>query len=101
MRGLAITLPPILTLFILFWILHGINDVIVQPISWAVRYGIAQAVVQQQTRPTAELVKPHGLPALPARERQYLVSQEHRQTLLDRLGRATPETRERDGGRSR
>ncbi len=94
MRGLAITLPPVVTLFILFWILHGINDFIVQPISWAVRYGIAQAVVQQQSRPTAELVRPDGLPALPSRERQYLVSQEHRKILLDRIRRATPEMRE-------
>lgn len=95
LRGLAITLPPILTLVILFWILHGINDFVVQPISWSVRFCIAQAVVQQQTRPAAELVKPDGLPALPFRERQYLVSSEHRKVLRDQLDQATPETRER------
>ena len=94
LRGLAITLPPILTLVILFWILHGINDFIVQPISWSVRYCIAEAVVQQQALPTAELVRPDGLPALPFRERQYLVSKEHRKVLLEQLGRAPRETRE-------
>ena len=94
LRGLAITLPPIVTLFILFWILHGINDFIVQPISWAVRYGIAQAVVQQQTRPSAELMKPDGLPLLAFRERSHLVSSEHRKILLEELTNATPETRE-------
>lgn len=94
LRGLAITLPPIVTLFILFWILHGINDFIVQPISWAVRSCIAQAVVQQQTRPSSELVKPDGLPSLPFRERQYLVANEHRKVLLEELQHATPETRE-------
>ena len=85
-----------MTLFILFWILHGINDFIVQPISWTVRYGIAQAVVQQQTRPSNELVKPDGLPSLPFRERQYLVSNEPRKLLLEQLNQATPETRERE-----
>lgn len=96
LRGLAITLPPILTLFILFAILHGINDFIVQPISWAVRSCIAQAVVQQQTRTSAELVKPDGLPSLPFRERQYLVSNDQRRILLEQLGHATAETRERE-----
>jgi uncharacterized membrane protein len=71
-----------------------VNDFIVQPISWAVRSCIAQAVVQQQTRPTAELVKPVGLPALPYRERQYLVSNEQRKALLEQFDSATPETRE-------
>lgn len=96
LRGLAITLPPILTLVILFWILHGINDFVVQPISWSVRYCIAQAVVQQQTLPAEKLVRPDGLPALPFRERQYLVSSEDRKVLLDRLERTKPETKERD-----
>ena len=96
LRGLAISLPPILTLVILIWILHGINDFIVQPISWAVRSCIAQAVVPQQTRPTSELVKPEGLPSLPFRERQYLVSKDERKVLLEQLDRAAPETRERE-----
>lgn len=102
LRGLTISLPPILTLLILFWILHGINDFIVQPISWAVRSCIAQAVVPQQTRPTAELVKPDGLPSLPSfrerqnRKRQYLVSVEERKALLQQLDQATLETRMRE-----
>lgn len=96
LRGLAISLPPILTLLILFWILHGINDFIVQPISWAVRSCIAQAVVPQQTRPVSELVKPEGLPSLPFRERQYLVAPDERKALLEHLQLATPETRERE-----
>ena len=102
LRGLTISLPPILTLLILFWILHGINDFIVQPISWAVRSCIAQAVVPQQTRPIAELVKPDGLPPLPSfrerqnRQRQYLVSIEERKVLLHQLDQATLETRVRE-----
>ena len=102
LRGLTISLPPILTLLILFWILHGINDFIVQPISWAVRSCIAQAVVPQQTRPIAELVKPDGLPPLPTfrerqnRQRQYLVSIEERKALLHQLDQATLETRVRE-----
>lgn len=96
LRGLAISLPPILTLVILFWILHGIYVFVVQPISWGVRSCIAQAVVQQQTRPSKELVKPVGLPSLPFRERQYLVSETQRKALLEQLEKATPETRDRE-----
>ena len=96
LRGLAITLPPILTLVILFWILHAINDFIVQPISWSVRYCIAEAVVQQQALPTADLVRPDGLPSLPFRERQYLVSVEHRKALLEQLDLAPAEKRENE-----
>lgn len=97
LRGLAITLPPILTLVILISIVHLINDFVVQPISYAVRFCIAQAVVQQQSRPVAELVKPDRLPPLPFRERQYLVSNDQRLVLLDQLKQATtPETLERE-----
>ena len=96
LRGLAITLPPILTLVILFWIVHGINDFVVQPISWAVRSCIAQAVVQQQALPADQLVRPDGLPSLPFRERQYLVSSEQKKALLEQLAQATPEVRERE-----
>src|SRR5439155_578431 len=73
LRGLAITLPPILTLVILIWIVHGINSFVIQLISSAVRFGIAHAVQKERVRPIEGLVKPDGLPGLPHCERNYFV----------------------------
>lgn len=44
LRGLAIALPPILTVVILIWIFNGINQYIIQPTSTLVRYGFAQFI---------------------------------------------------------
>lgn len=93
LRGLAISLPPILTLLILFWILHGINDFIVQPISWAVRSCIAQAV--EKSRPLEGLVAPDGLPGLAIKDRSYRLLPEDRTMLLERLAQANESTREK------
>lgn len=92
LRGLAITLPPILTLVILIWILHGINDFVVQPISSAVRFCIAHAV--ERSRPLEGLVASDGLPALPFCERNYRVLPADRTRLLERLRQADETTRE-------
>lgn len=92
LRGLAISLPPILTLVILIWIAHGINDFVIQPISSAVRFCIAHAV--QNARPLEGLVAPEGLPALPFSERNYRVLPAHRTELLERLNKADESSRE-------
>lgn len=92
LRGLAISLPPILTLLILFWIVHGINDFVVQPISSAVRFCIAHAV--NDARPLEGLVAPDGLPALPFCERNYRILPIHRTELLGRLAKADESSRE-------
>lgn len=44
LRGLAISLPPILTLVILIWVLRGIYDYIISPASATVRFSIASAI---------------------------------------------------------
>lgn len=44
LRGLAIALPPVLTIVILVWIFGGINQYIIQPTSTIVRYGFAQFI---------------------------------------------------------
>ena len=44
LRGLAISLPPILTLVILLWVARGVYDYIVAPASNSVRYVIGTAI---------------------------------------------------------
>ncbi|MCH8830703.1 MAG: hypothetical protein IID45_14090, partial [Planctomycetes bacterium] len=41
LRGLAITLPPLLTIWILYWVAGVLNDVILNPASGAVRWCIS------------------------------------------------------------
>ena len=62
LKGLAISLPPVLTLVILLWIGRGINDYIIYPISTAVRFSIAEII--QQPKPTKDLTTLDGLPSL-------------------------------------
>lgn len=92
LRGLAIALPPILTLLILIWILHGINDFVVQPISSAVQFCIAHAV--ERSRPLDGLVVSDGLPALPFCERNYRVLPQTRKALLERLANGDESSRD-------
>lgn len=94
LRGLAIALPPILTLVILIWIVNGVNGFVIQPISSAVRYAIAQAVVGQRTRSMEGLVTPDGLPELRAVFRNYRVSPQHRIEALESLAKVDPAQRE-------
>ena len=95
LRGLAITLPPILTLVILIWIGHGINGFVIQPISTAVRFGIAHAVQNDRVRPASGLVRPDGLPGLPQCERNYLIAPMSRTELLQTIANADASAREK------
>ena len=62
LKGLAIVLPPILTLVILVWIGQMIYGYVVSPVTTGVRFVIAEVV--DKSRPTAELVPATGLPPL-------------------------------------
>ncbi len=95
LRGLAIALPPILTLVILVWIVHGINSFVIQPISAAVRYGIARAVQNDRVRPVSSLVRADGLPGLPHCERNYYVLPAVRTELLEIIAKADASSREK------
>ncbi len=95
LRGLAIALPPILTLVILIWIVHGINSFVIQPISAAVRYGIAHAVQKDRVRPVSGLVRADGLPGLPQCERNYFVLPKARTELLETIAQADATDREK------
>ncbi len=72
LRGLAISLPPILTLVILIWIGGAVNDYVIRPISTVVRYSLAH--VLEKTRPTDQFVPSTGLPALEYCNNNYRLS---------------------------
>ena len=88
LRGLAIGLPPVLTLVILIWIAQGLNEYIINPISQTVRFTIALGV--ENSRSVDELVKwdiPDGRPSLPYGGTDYIVTEELA-GLLDALNNA-------------
>src|ERR1700722_12288720 len=62
LKGLALVLPPILTLVILVWIGQMIYGYVVNPITTGVRFVIAEMIDKSQ--PTIDLVEPAGLPPL-------------------------------------
>lgn len=82
LRGLAITLPSILTLVIVLWLGGLIYDYIVYPVSWVVR-GIAAHVVDN-SRPRTELVRYERLPPLDYVGRQYLITKAKYASLEER-----------------
>jgi uncharacterized membrane protein len=62
LKGLAIVLPPILTLVILVWIGQMIYSYVVNPVTTGVRFVIAEII--DKSRPTADFVPAPGLPPL-------------------------------------
>jgi uncharacterized membrane protein len=62
LKGLALVLPPILTLVIIVWIGQMIYGYVVNPITTSVRFVIAEMIDKSQ--PTIDLVEPAGLPPL-------------------------------------
>lgn len=83
LKGLAISLPSILTLVILVWIGRGIHDYVIHPINFAVRYPIAQFT--KKTRPTDELVYWSRLPSLEFCDRRYRITSGLKNELTARL----------------
>lgn len=82
LRGLAISLPPILTLVILIWIGRGVYDYIIHPISTAVRYTISLQV--NQSRRAEGLVAWELLPPLEYVDRRYRITPELKDSLQAR-----------------
>jgi uncharacterized membrane protein len=72
LKGLAIVLPPILTLVILVWISQMIYGYVVNPITTGVRFVIAEII--DKSRPTSELVPATGLPPLEYCGNDYRIS---------------------------
>ncbi|MGE5191949.1 MAG: DUF502 domain-containing protein [Deltaproteobacteria bacterium] len=75
LRGVAITLPPVLTLLILLWVGNGFNTYLIQPINTVVRYVLA---LQKNDIRTKEQLQPRpaNLPSLPEWRYNYLVTPE-------------------------
>src|SRR5258708_5208793 len=73
LRGVAITLPPVLTLLILLWAANGFNTYVIQPINTVVRYGLANWKNDIRARDQLE-VPPPNFPSLPEWKRNYLVT---------------------------
>jgi uncharacterized membrane protein len=84
LKGLAISLPPILTLVILIWVGNAINDYIIQPINTTVRYSIAYLI--DESKPTGDFVKWDRLPSLDDRNRPYRITSKFQDELQGKMG---------------
>ena len=85
LRGLAISLPPILTIVILIWLAGAINDYIIAPTSSVVRFAFAQVI--EKSVSTSKLVQWEQLPPLEYCRNNYRITRQLReelQALLDR-----------------
>jgi uncharacterized membrane protein len=73
LRGLAIVLPPVVTLLILLWLASGFNAYVIQPLNTVVRYAVATAT--EDIRKPAELEEAAAplFPELPGWRRGYRV----------------------------
>ncbi|QDT93858.1 DUF502 domain-containing protein [Gimesia algae] len=72
LRGLAISLPPILTLVIVIWVAGIVNDYIITPTTTTVRYCIAYFTDDSQ--PRDNFVEMENLPPLEYCRKDYLIS---------------------------
>lgn len=74
LRGLAISLPAILTIVILLWLIGGVTAYIVNPTTASVKWVIAQFVDQSVDISHENLVKLEDGPPLPHCGENYLVA---------------------------
>ncbi|MBI3864077.1 MAG: DUF502 domain-containing protein [Planctomycetia bacterium] len=74
LRGVAITLPPVLTLLILLWAGNGFNTYVIQPVNSVVRFALASWKNDIRTRDQL-VIPPAGFPSLPEWNRNYLVTE--------------------------
>jgi uncharacterized membrane protein len=79
LRGLAISLPPILTLVIVIWVAGIVNNYIITPTTTTVRYCIAYFTDDSQ--PRDNFVQLESLPPLEYCRNDYLVSREYAREL--------------------
>ncbi|MEZ6055670.1 MAG: DUF502 domain-containing protein [Planctomycetaceae bacterium] len=88
LRGLAISLPTILTLAIVLWLASWINNNIISPATWTVKRVIAVFLDESISR--EGLVRLEGGPDLEGCGRRYLITKEELQN-LSRFGKPTSE----------
>lgn len=103
LRGLAVVLPPILTIAILIWVASIVNQYILVPVHGTVRYVVAWYI--EDSRERGDLVSPgESLPAIDHWGTNYRITKELQQQLqspsneskaitaeLDRLARQLKE----------
>jgi uncharacterized membrane protein len=75
LRGLAIILPPILTVVILLWAANAFNTYIIYPVNTAVRFAVALAKNDIRTKDSLEIAPP-GFPSLPEWRHEYRITRE-------------------------
>mgnify|MGYP002624783052 CR=1 FL=1 len=74
LRGLAISLPTILTIVILLWLANGVNTYIIRPTAAAVKYVFATVVDESVSADS--LTTPANRPELPFCDRNYLLTRQ-------------------------
>jgi len=79
-KGLAISLPPVLTIVILIWVGQAIHKYIIEPINTGVRYSIAFFTDESRSL-SADYVNWDKLPALPYTDKRYRVTLEEKRKL--------------------
>ncbi|MEX2288627.1 MAG: DUF502 domain-containing protein [Planctomycetaceae bacterium] len=79
LRGLAISMPSVLTLVILIWVARAINDYFIYPVSTAVRYTIARVVDDSRPAKDVDVLEP--APPLEHVGKRYRVTPELRDNI--------------------
>jgi len=82
-RGLAVSLPTILTIVVLLWVANAIYGYVIEPVNSTVRYTIAWFVMD--TRPTAGLEVWEKQPRLEHADFDYRVTSDLKSELEERL----------------
>ncbi|MCA9089998.1 MAG: DUF502 domain-containing protein [Planctomycetaceae bacterium] len=80
LRGLAASLPAVLTIVILLWVLNGVNGYIIQPATWTVKFLLAQGV--SEAVPSNSLLHLEAAPPLEYCDSGYLVTESFRKKYL-------------------
>lgn len=74
LRGLAVSLPAILTVVIVIWIIQFINDKLIEPATWTVKYVVATFVDESVAIRTSGLRHIDAAPPLEHCGNNYLVT---------------------------
>jgi uncharacterized membrane protein len=85
LRGLAISLPTVLTFVILLWILKGVNQYLIEPATSAVKWVLSQPL--DESVEVESLVKLRGAPELEVTGRNYLVTPKLRDSFTQEIER--------------
>ncbi len=74
LRGVAVSLPTILTIVVLIWVLNFVAKYIITPATWTVKYTMSQFV--DESVPSDKLIRLDSPPSLDFCQTNYLVSRD-------------------------